>query len=501
MASNIPANLTAPIFTFDVQSGGNFEAETRFIVLGHGLPAGTLPEGGIALCNTKHDARLLVGAGSMLESMFLAARRNAPTQEIWIGRVADTGTAEIRTITVGTVPADGGQGVLQIAGETISIEIAAGATANAVASAIAAAINGYYNSLKGYSLPFTATVSTNVVTITARHKGTYAAGIDIYIPVLDAINAFNGVLTFATATPGAGVPSLTNVLAAMNDDPFEIIVSAFGDATSLGLLDTFLNEVSGRWSYAQQIYGHAFYPKTDTSSNLASFALARDTWHLSMIPMLSGGGLATPEYQWVSAFVARIAPWLGGGANGDVSRNQTGLVVQDVLAPRDRNYWMDYATRDAMLKNGVSTWSVNRNGDVTIDKIITHQQTTDGAPDTTFRDIQAVFQVTYALKKFRADLAFEHANKALAQDNPSNLDAVTTPKDIRATLFHTYQSMPGVLKNAIAVLPSIVVTIDQDNPNRVNAQLPMDRVNALDIFAGLATVYSQFTTSAATASL
>jgi phage tail sheath gpL-like len=50
-------------------------------------------------------------------------------------------------------------------------------------------------------------------------------------------------------------------------------------------------------------------------------------------------------------------------------------------------------------------------------------------------------------------------------------------------------------------MPYIVVTIDQDNPNRVNAQLPMDRVNALDIFAGLATVYSQFTTSAAMASL
>jgi phage tail sheath gpL-like len=79
---------------------------------------------------------------------------------------------------------------------------------------------------------------------------------------------------------------------------------------------------------------------------------------------------------------------------------------------------MDYATRDAMLKNGVSTWNVNRNGDVVIDKIITHQQTTNGAPDTTFRDIQAVYQVIYALKKFRADLAYEHSNKALGAGKP-----------------------------------------------------------------------------------
>ncbi|MDI7864299.1 hypothetical protein MRS76_20380 [Rhizobiaceae bacterium n13] len=501
MAPNIPANLTAPIFTFDVQSGGNFEAETRVILLGHGLATGALAEDGIAVCNTKEDARRLVGAGSMLESMFLAARRNAPAQEIWIGRVADAGTAEVRTITVGVVPADGGQGILQIAGENISAPIAAGSTADAVASALAAAINGYYNRLKGYSLPFTATVATNVVTLTARHKGTYASGLDIHIPVLDSANAFAGVLTFATTTPGAGTPSLTNILAAMTDDPFEIMVSAFGDATNLDLLNDFLGEVSGRWSYAQQLYGHAFYPKVDTSTNLITFAEARDTWHLTMIPMLSGGGNATPDYIWVSAFVARISPWLGGGANGDVSRNQTGLVVLDVAAPRERGYWMDYATRDVLLKGGVSSWSVDRSGSVTIDKIVTHQQTTNGAPDTTFRDIQSVFQVTYALKKFRADLAYEHSNKALAQDNPTNLEAITTPRDIRATLFHTYQSMPGVLKNAAAVLPYLVVTIDQDNPNRVNAQIPMDRVNALDIFAGLANVYSQFTSSAATASL
>lgn len=492
MVSNIPAALTAPIFTFDVQSGGQFEAETRIILLGHGLAGGALATGSIAICNTDMDARTLAGAGSMLESMFIAARKNAPAQEIWLGNVADSGTAEQRTITIAAPPADGGQGVIQIGGELIALQIAAGTTAAALATALAAAINGYYNRLSHRSLPYTATASTNVVTLTARHKGTYAAGIDISVPVLDRINAFKSLFTFAVSVAGAGAPSLSNILAAMNDDPFEIIVSAFGDITNLALLNTFLSEVSGRWSYAKQIYGHAFYPKTDTSANLVNFALARDTWHLTMIPMFASGGFGVPDYQWVSAFVARIAPWLGGGSNGDVSRNQTGLVVEDVLAPRDRLYWMDYATRDAFLKNGVSTWTINRSGEVTIDKIITHQQTTNGAPDTTFRDIQRVYQLTYALKKFRADLAYEHSNKALADENPSNLAAISTPRDIKATLYHSYRSMPGVLENDAAALEAMVVTRDPENPNRINASLPLDFVNALDIFAGLARVYSQF---------
>ncbi|MBY2918867.1 phage tail sheath subtilisin-like domain-containing protein [Rhizobium leguminosarum] len=492
MASNIPAALTAPIFTFDVQSGGQFQNETRMIILGHGLAGGSLAEGQISICNSRTDARVLCGAGSMLEAMFIAARRNSPAQEIWIGRVADSGTAEIRTITIGAPPAAGGQGILLIAGEAVSVELAAGLSANALATALAAAINGYYNRLTGMSLPFTASAATNVVTLTARHKGTYATGLDLFVPILDTVNAFAGLFTFATATPGAGTPSLSNILAAMNDDPFEIIVSPFGDGTSLDTLNSFLGEVSGRWSYIQQLYGHAFYPKTDTSTNLVTFALARDTWHLTMIPRFSSGGFAEPDYIWVAAVVGRIAAWLGGGSNGDVSRNQSGLLVEGLSAPRDRAYWMDYATRDAMLKNGVSTWNVNRSGQVTIDKIITQQQTTNGAPDTTFRDIQTVYQLTYALKKFRADLAFEHSNKGIADSNPLNLDALTTVKDIKATLFHSYKQMSGVLENSEQALLNMVVERDTDNPSRVNMRLPLDVVNPLDILAGLATVYGQF---------
>lgn len=496
MTSNIPANLTAPLMAFDVTSGGAFESENRLILLAHGLGTGALAAGKIAVCGSSMDARLLAGAGSQLESMFQIARLNAPAQEIWIGRVDDTGTAEQRTITVGVVPAAGGQGILQIAGENVSVQINAGDSANAVASSLAAAINAYYNPLTKVSLPFTAAVTTNVVTITARHKGAYAAGIDIFIPVLDAVNSFNGLLTVAVSVPGVGVPSVANVLSAMNDDPFEMIVSAFGDAANLTLLDTFLNTVSGRWSYAQQIYGHAFYPATDTTSNLVTKALSKDTWHLTMIPRFTAGGFAEPDYLWVAAITARIAAWSGGGANGDVSRNQTGLVVQGLSAPRDRNYWMDYPTRDTVLKNGVSTWKVDRSGNVLIDKIITQQQTTNGAPDTTFRDVQKIYQLTYALKKFRADLAAEHSNKAIADSNPDNLPSISTVKDIKATLFHSYQQMSGVLENSEAALAAMVVTRDRDNANRVNIQLPLDFVNPLDILAGLATAYSQFQAAA-----
>lgn len=492
----IPSNIVAPIFAFDVQSAGQFENETRVLLLGHVVEdaaAGRLAAGSIAVCSSAFDARTLCGAGSMLESMFLKARANAPAQEIWIGAVDDSGTAEVRTIKVNTVPAAGGQGVVLISGEPVTIEIAAGTTVTATAAALAAAINAYFNRFTRKSLPFTATAATDTVTLTARHKGVYASGLDIHIADVDGGNAFETRLTFETTTVGVGTPSIAAVLAAIGDEPFDMIGSPFNDATNVGYLKTLLSEVSGRWAFDRQIYGHAFLPKTDTASNLVTYGLGLDNWHLTTIPRFSNGGFAEPDYEWVAAFVGRLSSWFGGGANGDVSRNQTGLVIEGISPPRDPQYWMnDYSTRDVFLKNGISTWTVSRDGSVKIDKIVTHHQTTAGAPDTTFRDIQRIAQMIYALRKFRAALAYEHSNKAIAEDNPSNLDAITTPKDIRNTLIHTYLSMPGVLENADSAIQTMNVVRDADNPNRVNVTLPLDFVNPLDILGGLARVYSQF---------
>ena len=487
MVSNIPSGIVAPLLAFDVESGGQFQSETRMILLGHGLSAGALADGGVAVCGSVEQARYLAGRGSMLESMFIRARRNASAQEIWLGRVAEATTAQIRTVTLGTPPAAGGQGVLSIAGEDVTVNIAAGDNAATVATALAAAINAYINPITKISLPFTATVSTNVVSLTARHKGTYATGIDVFVPVLEGSNAFTGLFTFAVGTAGAGVPDVAAVLAALGDDAFEIVVSAFGDDANRVKLDDFHNNTSGRWSYAQQLYGHVFYPKTDTVSNLVTAGLARNSWHLSLIPLMAAAaGMARPDYEFVSAVVARISPLLDGGSNGLVSVNQSGLEVIDMIAPRDRDYWPDYATRDSFLKNGVSTWKVDRSGNILIDKIITQQQSTNGVPDTALRDIQAVFQTTYALKYFRAQLAFEHSNKAIVDDNPANLDALRTPRDIRATLVNSTIELQqrGVLEASNAVLDQITVTRNAGNPNRVDIVLPMDRANPLDIFAG-----------------
>lgn len=496
--NTIPGNLVAPIITFEVNSGGQFENSSRLLLIGHKTGAGAMADNVPVVCPSTVEARRLAGIGSMLDDMVRAARANAPAQEIWIMSVPATGTAEARTITVNSVPAAGGVGVIEIAGEPISITIAAGDTASVVAAAINAAINAYYNRFDEASLPYTSTVAAAVVTLTARHAGLTLSDIDITVPTVQGGNAFTTRLTIATTVAGAGSPDLSTGLAALGDDAFDWIVSPFSDATNIGRYKSLLSDVSGRWAWNRQIYGHVFYPLTDTIGNLTTHGLSNDDRHITTIPRPTSGSIPQPAWIWAAAMAARVVPWLADGANGNVSRNQTGLEVIGVSPPRDRTKWYDYATRDSFLRSGISTWKVDSAGRVLVDKLITTQRTTNGVTDTTFRDVQKMGQLVYALRKFRTYLTIEHGQKAIADDNPGNVGAISTPRDIAATFMHAYIEMvqSGVLENAVQAADLLEVKRNGDNPNRVDIYAPIDTVNPLDVIAANAVVYSQFRTAA-----
>lgn len=490
--NQIPGNLVAPIVAFEINSGGQFENRSRLLLIGHKNAGAVIPDNVPTPCPTIAEARRLAGAGSMLDDMVRIARANAPAQEIWILAATESGTKGSRTITIDSAPA-AGLAAIQIAGETVSVTVGSGDTVAAVATALAAAINGYFNALNGASLPYLAAAATGIVTLTPRHSGIIMDGIDIHVPVIDGGNVLSGKVTLGL-TAGTGSPDLSAALAALGDDEFDWIASPFADAANVGRYRTLLSDTSGRWAWNRQLYGHVFYPLSDTIANLTTHALARDDRHLSIIPTIASSNAPNPVWQWVAGFSARLAPWLSDGAGGNVSRNQTGLVISGLLPPRDRAGWLDYATREAFLGSGLSTWKVTTSGDVVVDKVITTARTFNGVPDTTFRDVQKIGQLVYALRKFRADLTFEHGQKAIADDNPGNLNTISTVSDIKATFVHSYERMvlTGVLENAVQAASLIRVERNKDNPNRVDIYAPIDTVNPLDIIAANAVIYSQF---------
>lgn len=485
---NIPGSgLVAPLLTFELTSGGTFESPARELIVGFKNVGASIPFNVPTPVASHNEVRAISGVGSMLEDKFRIARLNAPAQEIWIMAIEDVGTAAIWTATVDSVPASG-VGILEIGGDPISVTVADGDAVADVATSLAAAINGYLDELSETSLQVTATSALGVVTITARHKGAIFNDLDFYLPPTN--NVFASTVTVANPTPGVGDPDCSSGLAALGDNPFDWQSWTFSDATNRGRYRDAMNDLSGQWSYLNQIYGHISMTVPGTTSEVTTVGLAENDRHKTAVQYPNGtGGTPTPPWRWDAGMLSRVVPWLIDGVLGNVSRNQTGLIVQGLRPPRDPLLNPNYPTRNAFNKSGISTWHVTASGQVAIDKLVTmFRLDPQGLPDATFRDIQAMGQMMYALRRFRSFLGQEHGQKALADTNPTDLGAISTPKDIEGTMYRVADTMPGVLENA-----QFVVKRNPESANRVDILANLDRVNALDVMAGNAKLYSQFT--------
>lgn len=491
------SGLIAPGTFFEINSGGQYESQSFGVIFGHKAAAGSLADNTPVLCTTIGEAAALAGPGSQLYEMFRVARRAAPVQKFYIVAIPVTGTPGAWTISVGALAAAAGDGVIEIAGRKIPVAKAASETAAQTATAIAAAINAFVDPLTLAYLPVTASANTNVVTLTARHAGTTMNELEVFADPSLPGNAYASGLTIAQTVPATGAASVSAALAALGDMPMDWIISPFVETANLDAAVAAFSDVSGRWAWNAQLYGHYITVNTGNTGAQTSLGLGRKRErHLSIIGRVAS---PTPGWEWVAQYVARVLPWLTDDTNGNAARNQSDLALEDIRAPRDRSVWPNYAVRNTLDGSGISTWRVNGAGQVVVDKLITTQQVNaQDMPDTVFRDIQAIAQVMLGLRYMRAGLATRNANKALARANPSNLTTIVTPDDIKADCISLYGDLVdrGLFEDKPGFAKRVKSEIDASNPARVNIAMSLDRVNPLDILAANATFYAQYPAAA-----
>lgn len=495
--SYIPGSgITAPGRIFEVNSGGQYQTVTRVILLGYKTSTSPLALGVATAVASQNDADALAGGRSMLREMFRVGSANAPAQPLWLLACAPPPTDRAAwTATVGNLPAPG-QGVIEICGRPVIISVSPADTIATVAAAIAAGITNFYDVGTNAMLPVTALAAAGVATITAVHPGAIMNDIVIAIPqTASNVLAAPGVLTIAQTVTGAGVPDISEALASLGDDPADFIISPFVDPFSLSAASATLNDVSGRWAWSRQSYGHYWTTITGAFSALVTAGQALNDRHLTLVGRFVGS--RSPSWEWLAGRVCCEAPWLSDITLGGVSRNQSERVVQGVLGPYDRSVLWGYSARNTLLNNGVSTTVIDAWGNVAIDKTVTTYRTgSAGQPDTVFRDVQAVYQASLGLSYIRAQIAQEHGQKAFAGANPGNLGAISTPADIKATFIHAYSAMvsQGVFQDPDAMARNIIVRPNAQNPARCDVLLPIERADPLDVIAVNATFYQAYPT-------
>ncbi|WP_022722946.1 phage tail sheath subtilisin-like domain-containing protein [Rhodopseudomonas sp. B29] len=495
--NNIPGNVLVPFWYAEINSGGTpFQADPRAPLIGQKLASGTAAVGQvIGPIQNEREADAFFGVGSMLSAMYRIAQRAAPFQPIWALPVAEPAGAYAAGSMTFTAPGVTGAAILWALGRRIVFQVNAADDAATEAATAAAAINAA-------NLPYTAAVDGTTpakVNITSRHKGAMFNGQEMTFATDEAnvLNASN--VAVVALTGGSGSPDLAAPLANLGDQEFDFLASPYSDTSALNAVRDFLDDQSGRWSPYQQLYGHYFTAQFGTLSGLVTFGNGRNDRHVTVI-----GGQRSPTPEWEIAASAAGMACAHLGTAPEVSRPLQSLVLPGVLPPRDRSLWWDTNDRQALYADGIAATKVRADGLVTIDRMVTTYQTADsGVPDSTFRDVETMFQLMYVARYFRTAVSNKHARQALADDNPFNLPQIATPKSVRDTLVHAYNDLValGVCENAGLFAQYLVVERDPLDANRLNAYLPVDVVNQLRVFAANITAFLQYGTPSGTAAV
>ncbi|MFS7179492.1 phage tail sheath subtilisin-like domain-containing protein [Serratia proteamaculans] len=484
--NRLPSNHRAPFFyaEFDNSMANTATAVQRTLLIGQMLSTATAAPGIPQKVSSDSAVAGICGSGSMLHNMMTAYLANDISAELWILPLADgaTGTtAATGKLQVVTAAAATGVLSLYIAGVRVQLTVVSTDDSVAVAAAIAAVINAQSK------LPVIAEVdsaATDTVKLTAKNKGAHGNSIDIRLNYQGAAGGEEtpqGMeLKITVMAGGAGAPALTDALGNLQDRAFDFIVNPYTDTTSLDAVKEFLSDATGRWSYAQQLYGHSFGALAGTYGSLSAAGEARNNQHETLLGI---NGLPTPAYLWAAALTGAIAPSL----RNDPGRPTQTLTISGVLAPPLETRFM-LTERNNLLYSGISTFTVADDGSVQVEKTITtYQKNKFGDADDSYLNIETLFLLMFVTRFLRTQITSKFSRMKLANDGTRFApgSAIVTPNVIRAELIAQYRTLEynGYVQDSAAFAQTLLVERNSSNTKRIDVLWTGTLIDQLEIFA------------------
>lgn len=497
--NQIPENVSQPLAWLEIRPAQTpYAGQNRLLLIGHKWTYSGAGFGTAALDTvypmSGDDAVELFGPGSILDSMYRIARRNAPFADIrGIALTEPAGAYAFGVIECSTAPSDARYGAMNIraAGVTLSINIKATDTATQVIDKLRAKINSN-SGLPFYAIRFLANYpaaggaeTTTKVRLVCKHKG--SIGNDIRIETRwdgNTSKLASKLLTVTQFSGGTLAPSFTAALAAIGDQPYWTIVNGLGTAGGLGDLEDFMFE---RWAPQKKIYGHV------VAAGKKSYASAL-TW---------AEDFNDPHATVMMAHNAPQPPWVWGAGYGAVlnffmdapprmSRPVQARPILGLLAP-DENDQFDIAEREALLNAGIATYDVSADGKVRVMRAVTTYKTNAwGVTDRSWRDSETMYQAAYFAKSQEAAIVGNYPNAALT-DEDRGLPGFLSPGRARDLVIHDYKRLErlGLVERSDLYAQVVQVERSAVDATRLNFFLPPDFVNQFRIGAVLVETHLQ----------
>lgn len=479
--NNIPNDIRVPLFYAEVdnsQAGGGTVAMRRLII-GQMNDNAAGDGGQLLLASRPSDVVAAAGDGSMLAAMYNKFRLGDPMGEIWVLPVKlAAGAAAAGAFTVVGTSTEAGMLSAYIAGRRVRVTVANGMAAAAVASAMAAAINAAVN------MPVKAVANAGAVALTCKWMG--ATGNDIRLEMNRAGLAGGErtpaglTVTVGAMAAGVGSPDMDDVLASVGDEEFEFICHGWTDTATLDAFAIWMGDISGRWAWSAQLYGHVYTAARGAVGALVALGRARNDQHMTIEGYEPT--VAAPVWEHAAAFTARQAVFI----SADVARpTQTGVLLGIDAAPPGQRFIMN--ERQSLLSSGIATTTAPA-GTVQIERAITtYQRNAYGQPDSSYLDSETMHTTAYVVRFLRGRITSKYGRHKLANDGTQfgAGQAIVTPGTIRAELIAAYKDLEreGIVENSELFAQYLIVERDANNPNRLNVLFPPDYVNQLRIFA------------------
>jgi phage tail sheath gpL-like len=477
----IPSDLRVPLFWAEMD---NSEANTTqssgpSLLIGLALSDSTIAKNKLTIMPSAALAGKVAGRGSQLARMVARYRAVDPFGELWVIAVTepDGETAKGTVTLTGNAQASGTLS-LYIGAVRVQAAVVTGDAPVAVAATLAAAVNA------NADLPVTAAAATGVVTLTARHKGLTGNDIPLalnYYGTVGSENTPDGVnVAIVAMAGGTGSPSLATTVAAMGDEPFDFIGTPFSDSASLATLALEMNDSSGRWGYARQLYGHVYTAKIGTLSELVAYGDTMNNQHISAAGYEPAVQTAVDEL--VALRTARNAVFI----RVDPARpTQTGELTGALPAPAGSRFTL--TEQQSLLKHGIAT-AYAESGVLRIQRDITTYQTNAyGVADNSYLDSETLHTSAYVIRQLKSIITSKYPRHKLANDGTrfGPGQAIVTPAVLKGEMCASYRTMEraGIVENFDLFKQHLVVERNVSDPTRVDVLFPPDYVNQLRVFA------------------
>lgn len=490
--TQIPTNILVPGNYFEVDpiydDAGILPYPARILVIAQMLPTGSATPLKIYPLLDAQQATNLCGAGSIGEAQALQVLATKPTIPVDIICVAAAAgsTAAVGNYQWGGAWTVSGVVPIYVAGVLIQVPVGATDTPAIVAANVAAAINDAMMPTLPVNIPLPVTAAqggsshTTETIVTAN-----ASGIEGNNILLEFAAGPNDMpppgLTCTITQPVGGTinPSVAAVITTIAAMTYSGIHMPWTDATNEGLLAT---ELLNRFTAMVGQDAYAYVALFGSYGAILSAKAAMNCQFRSV-----AGLTAYPTPHWmVTAALCGVAEQ---ALFNDPSLQVRGRVLPNVVGPRPANR-MTWEEQQLLLSNGISTFDILQDGTVVTQRLVSENLTdVNGVATIAWRDIMAAKVATRIRYDWKGYVALTYPSNKMCNDADLAAEydpTIATPSKLKGSWgarCNVY-GKAGWIQNVQTYARLANFSLDPNDPNRMNATQPYQRMGNLMVLAG-----------------